>query len=76
LITALVVGGIATTLFPWGLFSPSLMWVLSTWLAWRVTESRGRGRELGAWLGFLLSVVGLALALLIPRRREVDEPEG
>lgn len=75
LVTALVVAGITTTLFL-AIFPYSVMWVLSTWLAWRVTESRGRGRELGAALGFLLSVVGLVIASLIPRRREVDEPEG
>ena len=71
LLTALAVAVLTTTLFLFT-FPYCLLWVPSTWWESRLTEWKGRGRAPGAWLGFLLSVVGLMVAGSTPRRRGAE----
>lgn len=65
---AFVTAALITAIFP-AAFTFSGLWVLSTWLAPRVTQHRGRSGTLGAWLGFLLPALGPIIAWLIPRPR-------
>lgn len=46
-----------------------LIWILSMYFGWRIAGRKGYSPWLGLVLGFVLSLIGLLVVAVLPRRR-------